>query len=1397
MKFIRLQSAFLALGFLMMACVVANLTTPAAFGQSSNTGTVVGTVEDQSGAVIQGATITLTDLSTKTERKTATSHTGQYVFVNIPPGDYAITASKSGFANDKVASQTVTVGTQTTANFRLQVGTAQQTIEVKTSGADLQTINSTVGSTVDAVSLAQLPSFLHDTGTFTALQAGVSPDGSVAGTVNDQNTFSLDGGNNSNDMDGSMAVYTTSFAEDPTGVAGQEGDLSASPTGVIPTPQDSVEEFKVNTANQTADFNNSAGAQVEIVTKRGTEKWHATAYEYYLDNDESANTWDNKVGPVLATPSAVNPVPHWHYSKYGYAGGGPLIPKNILGGKTFFFANYQAWRWPKSETYERAVPSAAMASGLITISGTQYNLGNPNTATYGPMLDPRHIGIAPDVKTMWATMEPTGNDVNCSGSLGADSHNRCDGVNTIGFKANMPIPYKDNFFVARLDHDFGSKWHFMTSYRYYKLTTTSDVQTDIGGGFAGDKVGVPTAVASRPQQPWYLVGGLTTNVTSKLTNDFHYSFLRNYWSWADNNAPPQISGLGGALEPQGESPILALTPYNVNTQQIRTRFWDGKDNFFRDDVTYLKGSHLFQFGGQYQHNFDYHQRSDNGGGINFTPTYQLGDASGAPNIDLSGLGGGYPVNDPTNGPTAKRLAAAVYGMVTDSQVAYTRQGPTLALNPPLTKAFDKSTITYYNIYFSDTWHLKPTFTLTYGMGWTLEMPPTEQTGKQTVLVDSADNPVELNDYLAQRKTAALAGNVYNPELGFAMVGNVGAGLKYPYNPFYGSFSPRVSAAWNPKFESQSLLGRIFGHDSTVLRGGYSHSYGRLNGVTQVLVPLLGIGLIQPVQCTLATAGNTTDPGQGLPSSATCGGASGTTSPNALTAFRIGTDGNSAPLAAAAATLPQPIYPGYNSAEGSASEGIDPKFRPDVIDSFDITIQRQLSRKTLVEVGYIGRLIHHEYQPINLNAVPYMMSVGGQQFQAAYANIEKALGCATSAAQCGSNVPSPYLPHSTTPNPAYATYINTLAGGTSQPFFQSALLSPYCHGTDPSHTATSTAGQTSDIGTFSNGSGTYANCTAAVLDNELGNLEGQDVWHMWGDLDGGNFNFAPTMTQNGPNAQFSSGVALNASIGHGNYNGGFVSVSTTDWHGVTLHENFTYSKSLGTGAVTQSSSEYTANDAFNLDAMYGVQAFNRKFVYNMYGVWQDPWYKDQRQVIGRLVGGWAFAPIFVMGNGEPLACGTNTGAGAWGSGDGNDYFDNEECVFTSKYNGGVHSHYGVTGSNGVGTTHGTTKGSEVNMFANPEAVYDQVRAPILGIDTKNPGLGPIIGLPYWNLNLSAQKDFKVWKSATIELSFIFQNLLNHNVLADPGLNIGSPASWGRQTAQENIPRKIEYGTRVSW
>ncbi len=247
--------------------------------------------------------------------------------------------------------------------------------------------------------------------------------------------------------------------------------------GVMPTPIDSIEEFKVSTTNQTADFNSSAGSQVSMVTKRGTNAWHGTGYEYYLDNNWSANTFDNNAAGV--------PVPSYHYSRFGIAGGGPIIPKEILGGKTYFFANYEGFRWPQSETVSRDVPTASMRAGLLFFGGQYYNL-NPTAVTFngtaypGSTLDPRGIGINSQVAQMWSTM-PLPNATGCNGLSLCDVN--ASGAGNVGvFTGNMAVPQTSNFGVARLDHDFGSKWHFMSSYRYYNLVRATDSQIDITGG---------------------------------------------------------------------------------------------------------------------------------------------------------------------------------------------------------------------------------------------------------------------------------------------------------------------------------------------------------------------------------------------------------------------------------------------------------------------------------------------------------------------------------------------------------------------------------------------------------------------------------------------------------------------------------------------------------------------------------------------------------------------------------------------------------------------------------------------------------------------------------------------------------------------------------------------------
>src|ERR1700733_9695373 len=493
------RSTKLALFLLVVVCVGSALP---AWAQSTSSGTVAGLISDPSGAGVSDATVTLTDPSTNVARTATTNATGRYYFADVTPGVYSISVSKSGFSTTKAEHQEVQVGVALTVNLALQIGGANVVVEVSAVGTELQTMNATVGNTVTAIAIDNLPSIGRDVNTFIELQPGVSAGGDVGGAVNYQSYFSLDGGNNTNDMDGSGGVYTATQQNlvigDPTGGMSTQSFTYSAPSGVMPTPADSVEEFKVNTAGQTADFNSSAGAEIKVVTKRGTSSFHGTAYEYYKDNNWSSNSWQNNqknwegVAECGAPGCGHIALPSYHYSRFGGAIGGPLLPKEVLGGKTFFFFNYEGFRYPSSQTIFRNVPSPALRLGLLTDSSTGaivYNLNNApvtyNGTTYaanygcagapGGLCDPLGFGLNPLVSQIWNKYEPQSN-ATCSQSL-------CDGANILGFAGTLNAPITSNFDVARIDHDFSSKNHFMASYRYYKIKVAGSEQVDIGGFF--------------------------------------------------------------------------------------------------------------------------------------------------------------------------------------------------------------------------------------------------------------------------------------------------------------------------------------------------------------------------------------------------------------------------------------------------------------------------------------------------------------------------------------------------------------------------------------------------------------------------------------------------------------------------------------------------------------------------------------------------------------------------------------------------------------------------------------------------------------------------------------------------------------------------------------------------
>ncbi|PWU09169.1 MAG: carboxypeptidase regulatory-like domain-containing protein, partial [Terriglobia bacterium] len=1157
--------------------------------------------------------------------------------------------------------------------------------------------------------------------------------------------------NNSSDMDGNQRTYTPSNGYSGTASTG------GSPSGVMPTPVESIEEFKVGTSNQTADFAGAGGSQVQMVTKRGTNTFHGAAYDHYFaSNVGAANLWKNNHTPSSGLP--YTPLPSTHRNRFGFSGGGPVTPK-LLGGKTYIFGNYEGYRFPQTTTIERAVPSLLLRNGIVQIPNAAgvyqaYNLNNvpvtvngvtyqPATCSNGSFCDPRGLGFNPLIRTIWNTMEPLPNDPQYIVS-GAS-----DGVNQQGYLANIKLPQSSDFFVVRLDHDFSDRWKFMSSYRYYRFSQLATTQVDIGGALPGNQFGVPSSSAPRPQKPSFWVAGLTTMITSSLTNDFHVSYLRNFWQWSTRGGPPQLPGLGGALEMGGETAATnALIPYNVDSQNTRQRFWDGQDWLLRDDLTLLHGNHLFQFGGTYQRNFDYHQRNDNGVGIDTSITYQITNGTG---VNFTSQPANLPASQVTNW---NNLYAQVLGIVSQPQVMYTRAGSNLTLNPLGSPGFDQSVIPTYNVYVTDTWHMKPTFTLTYGLAYTLEMPPYELNGKQVGLVDQSGKPITMADFLAAKQKAALAGQAYNPTVGFATVRNMNPSRKYPYDPFYGGLSPRVAAAWNPNFDG-GIPGAVFGRGKTVIRGGYSRIYGRLNGVALVLTPLLGTGLLQPVSCI------------GASSTGQCLGNGGV---DPTTAFRIGADGLTAPLPAVSATLAQPYFPGVsgNAAAGDGSQ-LDPRLKPNHSDEFNFTVQRAFSQKLVIEAGYIGRRIRDEFQEINIDAVPYMTTLSGQSFANAYAAVYNQLSS-------GATVP------------------------TVQPFFEAALGGPssaYC-----SRFASCTAA-------------VAANLRSSILATQVyslwNSLNAASSWTL-----GRTLLSSPAQAGGTVASQLSS-LEYITSLGYGNYNAAFLSFTAKDWHGVTARSNFTWSRALGTGSLQQSSSSITVVDPWNLHASYGTQPFDIRFVYSQLMVYQSPFLKGQRGALGRLLGGWSISPLFTAQSGAPLqvnvGTGSNSDAQAFGEIYGNNNRAYENAVLTAPFTAGNSAHYNVTSAGPAGINGNAAKGgSGINIFADPSATYGLFRRPVLGLDTTGGGAGVLRGLPSWSLDATISKEIRA--TERIGATFIVQitNILNHFQAENPTLNIDSPQTWGVITDQSTTgtlsgiggtargvptinPRQMEFGLRI--
>lgn len=934
------------------------------FAQSATTGLISGTVTDPSGAIVAGASVTLSQSTTNATQTTLTDSAGRYVFPAVNPSDYTLTFSAKGFQNAVANAVHVEVLKSYTINITLQVGVASQTVTVTdVETAELQTTSATVGAVLGGVALEELPVFTRSASALMFYQPAVSPSGQIAGARDEQVTFSFDGGDVTSDLEGN-----NTYASPP-------GEPSPSP--VVPIPIESTQEFQVSTTNPNATFGRSSGGQVALLTKSGNNSFHGSAYEYHNDDALNANSWtNNRLG--IRRPHSVD-------NRFGFTAGGP-----ILKDRFWFFGNYEGRRFHDASIFNAVVPTATMKQGILQFRDTtgntvQYSFqpGSITTACGGASCDPRNLGFNPVIQSQLA-LYPTGNNA----SLG-------DGLNTTGFTFNAPTPISENIAVVRLDYKINAKWSAFATYHYANVARVGTEQFSILNTSA------PVSTAEDPIKPQFWTFEVTGQLSPNWTSVSHGSYLRDWWGWTRQPPNPLVSGTQQALVLAGEgsgtnnsTAKLLADPVNLATQSARSRVFDGHKWYLAQDFSWIHGRHLFQFGASGDLSHDYFVKTDNfAGGLTAGPLL-YSESTGNGSGEFLKISSTYePLICPSSGATANclkssdalrwnELYSTVLGMVDRSSQVITRNGQ-FQPNPLGTPAFSQSFIPAVNGYFQDIWQVRPSFTLTLGMNWGAQPVPTEANGKYDVLVYAATNtPVDYRGYLSARANSlnnngVLPGQAFNPLFGVTPV-------RYLPAPFTGDmrvtnwhqFAPRIAIAWQVPFKNP-----IFGDNKTVLRFGYATVYDRMSDINQDSLPLTTGGLLDVSAC----AGPVFTGGGPVCSN-------GATSPT--NAFRIGVDGNNVPIPAPAAAPIPYVVSGTAAAPFGLfmQSGLDPYAVPGYSHSIDLTMQRQLPHHAILEFGYIGRLSHNLPQDIAFNASDYLMKdqQSGQTLAQAFDGVAQAV-----------------------------------------------------------------------------------------------------------------------------------------------------------------------------------------------------------------------------------------------------------------------------------------------------------------------------------------------------------------------------------------------------------------------
>jgi hypothetical protein len=582
------------------------------------------------------------------------------------------------------------VDTSIDVNVQLEVGALTETVTV-TSGAEapLNTTDATIGNTFDRRHIVDLPLNANNVVGLLSLQPGVTRTGYVNGGRADQANVTLDGVDVNEQQRGLDVVTDEAFSS------------------VLRVTRDSLQEFRVTTTNPNADQGRSSGAQVSLVTRSGSNDFHGSLFHTHRNTVTSANDWFNNASGV-ERPQLLRNI-------FGGSIGGP-----IKRDRLYLFFNYEGFREATGTSVVREVPLPSLGQGIVrypTESGdsdpecpagtpagvncltpTEIEDGYLAANGFSPGVNPAALAALADAARRYPANDTT---------VG-------DGLNTSGFRFNARTPTKLNTYIARIDANLTDRQTLFVRGNYQNDIVTKAVYggPDCGFDFTADNIqyfpGTPPLTLWN--HPKGMAAGHTWTASNTFVNRFTYGFTRaSFTDGGDSNE--NLLGFRFVFVPSGFDRTLSRTTPVHN---------------FVDDVSWIRGNHTFGFGANAR--LIRNNRTSLGASFDqavINPSYY--NVSGAVVTEYAD-GSGTPIF-PDLGGSQNDLRDALSSVIGrfsqySAFLVYDKSGQLEPLATPTKRSFATEE---YELYWQDSWRIRPNFTLNYGVAG----PPQHLSTKET------------------------------------------------------------------------------------------------------------------------------------------------------------------------------------------------------------------------------------------------------------------------------------------------------------------------------------------------------------------------------------------------------------------------------------------------------------------------------------------------------------------------------------------------------------------------------------------------------------------------------------------------------------------------------------------